>query len=105
MTRKINAAALELVKQFEGLSLDRYKCAAGVTTIGYGHTGGKLPKACTLEEAENWLIKDISGAAKAVTKLVDVELNDAEFGALMSFVFLLKCMPSTQTSPAVGTSR
>lgn len=35
----INQAGLSLVKRWEGLSLTAYRCAAGVWTIGYGHTG------------------------------------------------------------------
>jgi lysozyme len=27
-----------LIKKFEGCELNAYKCAAGVWTIGYGHT-------------------------------------------------------------------
>ena len=28
----------EIIKKFEGCELEAYKCAAGVWTIGYGHT-------------------------------------------------------------------
>ena len=31
---------INLIKQFEGCRLKAYKCAAGVPTIGYGHTAG-----------------------------------------------------------------
>ena len=31
------------IKQFEGLRLKAYVCAAGVCTIGYGHTTGVKP--------------------------------------------------------------
>ncbi len=35
---KISIEGLALIKKFEGLELEAYKCAAGVWTIGYGHT-------------------------------------------------------------------
>ena len=31
------------IKKFEGLRLKAYVCAAGVCTIGYGHTAGVKP--------------------------------------------------------------
>ena len=31
------------IKRFEGLRLKAYVCAAGVCTIGYGHTAGVKP--------------------------------------------------------------
>ena len=34
------------IKQFEGLRLEAYVCAAGVCTIGYGHTTGVKPGRC-----------------------------------------------------------
>ena len=37
---KINAAGLQLIKEFEGLRLEAYRCPAGVLSIGFGHTIG-----------------------------------------------------------------
>jgi lysozyme len=37
---KTGTKGLDLIKFFEGLELEAYKCAAGVWTIGYGHTKG-----------------------------------------------------------------
>ena len=37
---KISQEGLALIKKFEGCELEAYKCAAGVLTIGYGHTKG-----------------------------------------------------------------
>ena len=34
---KTGTKGLEMMKHFEGLELEAYKCAAGVWTIGYGH--------------------------------------------------------------------
>ena len=38
----IGTKGLEMIKHFEGLELNAYQCAAGVWTIGYGHTKGCL---------------------------------------------------------------
>ena len=38
--RKIGQAGFNLIKQYEGCRLSAYQCAAGVWTIGYGHTAG-----------------------------------------------------------------
>ena len=37
---KISQEGIALIKKFEGCELEAYKCAAGVLTIGYGHTKG-----------------------------------------------------------------
>ena len=34
----VSDEGFELIKHFEGCELTAYKCAAGVWTIGYGHT-------------------------------------------------------------------
>ena len=36
--KKISPAGIELIKEFESLRLEAYKCPAGVWTIGYGLT-------------------------------------------------------------------
>ena len=57
--RKIGQAGLELIKQFEGCRLTAYQCAAGVWTIGYGHTAGvKQGQTITQAQAENFLKQD-----------------------------------------------
>ena len=35
---KTSQRGLDLIKEFEGLYLQAYRCPAGVLTIGYGHT-------------------------------------------------------------------
>ena len=51
----------DLIKKWEGLRLEAYKCSAGKWTIGYGTTvypNGKKVKygdKCTLQEAERYL--------------------------------------------------
>jgi len=88
MSRLINQNGLDLVKHFEGLYTDAYICPAGVTTIGYGHTGNvELGQSITPKEAENILQGDMQKLAVAVEKAIEVELNDNQFAALVSFAF------------------
>lgn len=84
-------AAIDLVKHFEGLYQKAYLCPAGVTTIGYGHTGRDVRLGTTITEAqaEQLLADDLAEAAAIVDKYVRVPLPENPRGALSSFVFNL----------------
>ena len=58
---KTSEKGLKLIKEFEGLRLEPYKCDAGVWTIGYGHTKGinQNTKPITKEQAEDFLKDDL----------------------------------------------
>ena len=43
MARRINAAGLALVQDYEGLRLEACRDTSGIWTIGYGHTAGVKP--------------------------------------------------------------
>lgn len=87
---KMKTENCEIIKHFEGLRLEAYKCPAGVLTIGYGHTSEVFEGMTISEErAEQLLIMDIADAETAVNTLVTVELNQNQFDALVSFVFNL----------------
>jgi len=85
----LSQRGLDLIKHFEGLRLTAYKCAAGVDTIGYGHTGPDVKPGLkiTQEEAEKFLWKDTESAQQAVHSFVNIKLNQNEYDALVSFVF------------------
>lgn len=88
--RKINAAGLELVKSFEGLRLDAYRDAAGILTIGWGHTGPDVKRdmTITLEEAETLLKTDLARFERGVEAMTgSVPTGDNEFSALVSLAF------------------
>lgn len=88
MTRQISPEGLQLVKRFEGLRKQAYRCPAGVWTIGYGHTHGVKPDMDVTEErAEELLQQDLVEAGEQVERLVRVPLTDHQFSALASFVF------------------
>lgn len=83
----ISDKGIELIKQFEGCRLTAYKDAAGVLTIGYGHTknvtaGQKITKA----QAEAFLRQDLATAEKAVSKY-KYNYNTNQFDALVSFTY------------------
>lgn len=81
---------IKLVKQFEGLRLERYKDSAGHWTIGWGHLIPRgLPERITMDEAAKLLHKDMGIARAAITNRVKVPLSQGEFDALVSFVFNL----------------
>ena len=88
MTREVNERGLALVRSFEGLRTDAYRCPAGVWTIGYGHTGDVLPgQRITAEQAERMLRDDLAACAQQVEELISVPLTDCQFAALVSFTF------------------
>lgn len=98
MTNTVNAAAIALVKEFEGLRLRAYADPASggdPWTVGYGHTSAAGPPkvtkgtVITAAEAETILADDLARVAGQVRKLVTVPLNDNQFGALVSFTFNL----------------
>lgn len=89
MTRRINAAGLALIKQWEGLRLTAYLCPASKWTIGYGSTGSHVKPNLTItkQEADQLLIADLDRFERAVDTLVRVKLTDNQFAALVSFAF------------------
>lgn len=92
--KRVSDNTILLIKFFEGFRPAVYICSGGYKTIGYGHALKKgeddLFKNNITEEAAGILLdKDIEQAAAAVTRLIHVELNDNEYGALVSFTFNL----------------
>ena len=78
----------ELIKKYEGLKLSTYRDSAGILTIGYGHTKTVQPGMTINNEMAEILLKDdVTDAENAVKDLVNVELNQNQFDALVSLVF------------------
>ena len=78
---------LDLIKKYEGLRLEAYKCPAGVWTIGYGHTKGVVKgMKITKEEAEKLLQQDVSVFELQVINTVG-KLSDCKIDALVSFAY------------------
>lgn len=95
--RPLLPIALSLIKYFEGWVAHAYNDAAGYCTIGYGHlialkrceqtTLGEYSAALSETQGEMILEKDTANARIAVRRLISIDLNDKQFGALSSFVF------------------
>ncbi|WP_159086960.1 lysozyme [Loktanella sp. Alg231-35] len=96
-SRVIVKSAIELIKQFEGWFASPYNDPVGYCTIGYGHlvalklcsdsdlSGFDIP--LTADAGQAILVDDTGLARHAVERFVSVDLTDAQFGALSSFVF------------------
>ena len=85
---KPSERGLALIRQFEGLRLPAYRCAAGVLTIGWGTTKGvKMGQTITRDEADRLLLEDAQRFADHVKALVKVPLNQNQTDALVSFVY------------------
>lgn len=80
---------INLIKQLEGCRLKAYKCAAGVWTIGYGHTAGvQEGQVITQVQAESFLKDDLAKYEAKVMKYNDkYRWNQNEFDALVSFAY------------------
>ena len=79
--------AINLIKSFEQLRLNSYRCPAGVLTIGYGHTDGvNQGMLITEKTADAFLRQDIRNAEHCVNQM-GVDLTQGQFDALVSFVF------------------
>ncbi len=94
---------INLIKGFESLRVEAYRCPAGVWTIGYGHTAG-VKRGDRIDErrAEQLLAEDLR-QSEAVVNRECPGLSQNRFDALVSFVFnvgetqflrstLLKCV-------------
>lgn len=90
---KLNKEASDLIKSFEGLKLTAYKCSANKDTIGFGNTfyedgspvkpGDKITK-----DRADKLFELISNEfAKKVEPLIKSNINENQFGALVSFAY------------------
>ena len=82
--------ALNIIKQFEGLSLKAYLCPASIPTIGYGTTrwpDGKkveLGQTVTIEQADALLRHEVGKIAHRIPQLF---LTQNQYDALVSFTY------------------
>ena len=84
---KASQNAYDIIKKYEGLRLEAYRCPAGVLTIGYGHTRGVTEgMKISSEQADIYLVTDITGAERYLDSLA-LSLNQNQFDALVSLIF------------------
>lgn len=89
----INNATRALIRKFEGCYLKAYKCSANKTTIGYGNTfyedgsAVKMGDIITQDRADSLFLIILNDFAAKVKPLIKVQVNDNQFGALLSFAY------------------
>ena len=87
---KISQYGIDLIKHFEGCELEAYQCAAGVWTIGYGHTKGVQPGDEWSEDHANHMLEvELEEYENYVSTAVTVPLSQNQFDALVSWVYNL----------------
>lgn len=91
---KLDKKGLDLIAEFEGLSLKPYLCSAKVPTIGYGSTfyenGTKVKLTdapITKQRAEQLLKNTADKFADKVAVLITKPVTQNQFNALVSFAF------------------
>ena len=85
---KISDDGLAIIKKYEGLRLNAYRCPARVWTIGYGHTHQvKSGDVITEAMATEYLRGDVRHAQQTIERYVKVDLTQSQFDALVSFIF------------------
>jgi lysozyme len=85
---RVSEDCLKKLKEFEGLRTKAYLDAAGVPTIGYGHTQGvRMGDVISEYWADMFLKADLYEVEKQVDSLG--HWNQPQFDALVSFAFNL----------------
>ncbi len=85
---QVSAAALALIRGFEGYRPEAMRLADGRWVIGHGHTLTAREGAWVSEDdAETLLIFDLLAVAQAIEDLVFTPLVQNQLDALVSFVF------------------
>ncbi len=89
MTMTTTEILKKKLMEMEGCRLTAYKDAAGVPTIGYGHTKGvRMGDRIAQWTAREYLSEDIAAAERQVKEL-NVARTEGQLDALVSFVFNL----------------
>lgn len=91
---KISHTCEYKLKSYEGLSLNAYRCPAGVLTIGWGHTGLvdgkkiKLDMTITKAKAQELFEQDVATVEKPLANEPFANrLSQGQWDALVSFIY------------------
>ncbi|MGH9961303.1 MAG: lysozyme [Pyrinomonadaceae bacterium] len=85
---KLSERGLSLIKESEGLRLDKYQDTSGLWTIGYGHLikEGEIYEIISAAKAAEILEEDVEWAENEVNAL-PCKLSQGQFDALVDLVF------------------
>ena len=80
---------VDFISKFEGFSSTIYSDMVGIKTIGFGHVmrPGEDFNNITREQGLDLLKHDANSFSGSIIKLVEVDLEQYEFDALVSFVY------------------
>jgi lysozyme len=86
---KASKEAVDLIKQWEGCSLDSYQDAKGKWAVGYGQNGQHIGPGMRIlqSEADQWLANHVAELQEQMTKLITVPITQKQFDALVSLVY------------------
>jgi len=76
-----------IIRQFEGLRLQSYKCPSGIWTIGYGHTAGVHEGQTITQYQAELLLKEDVAEVETYLNYINLPVNQNQFDALTSLVF------------------
>ncbi|WP_333498112.1 lysozyme [Kluyvera sp. CHPC 1.2972] len=83
---------LELIKQYQGLSLEKYQDADGLWVVGYGHLirdRERFDEPITLAQAEELFQQDVDYYHQILQRCVRMPLSQHQSDALLSLAFSL----------------
>lgn len=91
---RISKRGADLIKHYEGYSLEPYICPAGYLTIGWGHViteaeAFRLTAGISITEAQQLFDYDIARFERGVKRLITAKMTQGQFDALVSFAFNL----------------
>lgn len=91
---RINKAAIDLIKSFEGCELEAYRDPVGVWTIGYGLTTDALPgvtvgagMTITQKQADEYLHAVLKRFAEKILPGFTRQPTENQFGAFLSLAY------------------
>lgn len=92
--------AADFIAEWEGFRGKAYQCAAGVWTIGFGHTGTVAEgDRITREQAYGCLISDIRSAMMGLAPHIRRDVTLGQFIALTSLAFNIGPLNVVQKCP------
>ena len=92
---RTSSKGINLIKEFEGIQLQKYRDSVGKWTIGVGHLilpNESFDKGITENQAIDLLIKDLTRVEIFINSYVthhNLDLNQNEFDCFASFAFNL----------------